>query len=740
MALKRRNIIPAGLGLGLTLLVMVLYVVGTSFTDLMELKALDAMFLFRGQVPMVTDKVVVVAVDERSLDEAGRWPWPREKMAALIKAVSDQGAKAIGLDIGFFEPDNRFDAQTILAINRAAEAGKPLSLEEIVARFHPDYVLAQTIASIPAEVVLGYFFHMSKEAVSHLKAEEIKARRRAIDRFAFPAVRYRSEAAMERPLVTAYAPENNQPVLIQAARAAGYFNIIPDGDGVARRINLVIQCGDRLYPAMSLVTLSRFWGVPLPVVDVKDFGLESLTLGPVRIPVDEKGRAWINFRGGRGAVPRYEAVDVLRGKLPKGALKDKAVILGVSATGVGDVRATPFETTHPGVEIQAQVVDNILSGQFLFRPSWARLFDLIAILGLGLIAAFVMSALRPSRGWWVVAVLGVGFVILGYQLFLQGYLLNLTHPLLALVVSAVGLTAYRYLTEEREKKYIRHAFQHYLNPSVIEQVVSHPEGLKLGGQKRVLTVLFSDIRGFTSISEKLEPEVLSHALNTYLDRMTEVVFEHDGVLDKYIGDAVMAFFGAPMDQPDHAARACRTALRMVEELKKLGAFFDEMGVPHWQIGIGINTGPMVVGNLGSRLRFDYTVIGDNVNTASRLEGQTKGYGVGIIVGQATVEECRDRFHFRILDLIRVKGKTEPVAIYELVGPAEEPKPEIVDLAETAFKTYLDRDFALAEALLEQILSVDPGDAPAALLKARCRELIANPPPEDWDGVETKTTK
>ncbi len=740
MVLKRR-IIPLGVGLVLALAVLALYVVGTPFLDLIELKALDALFLARGEIAPKTNSVAVVAIDERSLDEEGRWPWPREKVAALIQAISDQGARAIGLDMGFFEPDNRFDAQAVLAISQAAEKGKPLSVEEIVTQFHPDYVLAQTMAAVEAEVVLGYFFHMTKDAVAHVPAEEIKARRKLISKFAYPAVRFRTEAAMDWPLITAYAPENNQPILIEAVRTGGYFNVLPEPDGVVRRIPFVIQCRDRYFPALSLATLAAFLGQQLPVVDIHDFGLESLQLGPIKIPVDEKGRMWINFRGGTGLVDVFEASDVMRGRLPPGTLKDKAILVGASATGIGDVKATPFEAVQPGVEVHAQAMDNVLAGDFLIRPTWAAIFDMAAILALGLAATVLLGFLRPVIGWPVALGLGVGYVILGYQLFLGGHLLNLIHPLLALAAAGVALTVYRYLTEEREKKWVRHAFQHYLNPSVIAQVLKDPSGLMLGGQKKVLTVLFSDIRGFTTISEGLEPEVLSQALNTYLDKMTAIVFDREGVLDKYIGDAVMAIWGAPMEQPDHASRACRAALEMMAEVNALHKVWDEMRVPYFKIGIGLNTGPMVVGNLGSRLRFDYTVIGDNVNLGSRLEGQTKGYGVNIIVSQSTQNAAQEDYFFRVLDLIRVKGKKEPVAIYELVGPRDgREAPRFVTLAEEAFRAYRQRDFEGAVRLLEQVLEEKPEDAPAQLLKERCRDFLQEPPPEDWDGVETKTTK
>ncbi len=740
MALKK-ILPPLALGLVFSLLMATAYVVGTPFMDLMELKAIDALFVLRGPRPMASGSVAVVAVNEKSLTEEGRWPWPREKVARLILEVHRLGARAVGLDMGFFEPDNRFNLKAVRAVVQAARQGKKISLREVALKYHPDVVLARALAQLRGQAVLGYYFHMSPVRLKHLDREQIKARRRALAPFSYPAVRYKSEAALDFPLLRAYAPENNQPVLLQAVRAAGYFNVLPDPDGVVRRIPLVLQCGDKLFPPLSLATLARFLDRPLPVVTVHDYGLEGIRLGDIPIPTDEKGRMWINFRGAGGAVKVLEASDVLRNRVPAGALKGKVVLIGVAAVGLFDVKATPFAAVQPGVEVQAQVMDNILAGDFLVRPGWSRLFDLLGIAALGLAAALILGTLRPLWGWPLALALGAAYLLAGYRLFLAGRLINLIYPPLALLLSGVGLTLYRYLTEEREKKWIRHAFQHYLSPSVINEVTREPGKLSVGGEKKVLTVLFSDIRGFTTISEGLEPEQLAQMLNTYLDRMTEAVFRYEGVLDKYIGDAVMAIFGAPMEQPDHASRACDTALSMLEDLEVLNAQWEREGLPLFRIGVGVNTGPMVVGNMGSSRRFDYTVLGDNVNLGSRLEGLTKGYGVPIIASQSTREAAEGSHCFRILDLVRVKGKHKPVAIYELVGPRNGgPQPDFVALAQEAFNAYLARDFAQAAARFQRILEIKPGDTAAGILLQRCRELMANPPDQSWDGAITKKEK
>ncbi|MBI5524201.1 MAG: adenylate/guanylate cyclase domain-containing protein [Desulfarculus sp.] len=729
------------LGLGLTALALCLYLVQPRFLALMELKAGDALFWARGPLPMASGQVVLVAVGERSLHALGRWPWPRHKLAELIEALAGQGVKAMGLDMGFFEPDQRLEEEAVMALAKAALEGRPLSLDQVRQRFHPDHLLAQTLRRHREKVVLGYYFHMGGEDLAHVDQAELRHRLRDLQKFALPPTRYASPAAMERGPLTAQAPESNQPILAQAALSAGFFNVVPDDDGVVRAMPLVMQCGDRYFPGLGLAVLARYLGEPLRPARVEDFGLEEVRLGALRVPVDERGQMRINFRGGHEVIPQVEACDVLQGKVPAERLAGKAAILAVTATGVFDMRTTPFASLEPGGGIQAQVLDNLLAGDFLTRPAWARIFDLAAILALGLVAALCCGVMPLVPGWLLTLGAGTGYVLGCYQLFVRGHPLGLVYPLLGLVATGLGLTVYRNLTEVRDKRRLRSAFQQYLNPAVIERALREPGGLKLGGEKKVLTVLASDIRGFTSISEKLAPERLAHLLNDYMDQMTAEVLEQDGLLDKYIGDAVMAVYGAPAPQADHAARACRTALGMVRQAEALSRQWQAEGLPPLSIGIGINSGPMVVGNMGSHRRFDYTVIGDNVNTAFRVEGQCKVYGVGIIVCQPTRDLCQDQFQFRVLDLIQVKGRREPVAIYELLGLQDQgPGPALAAQCQVAFQAYLARDFARAETLYQAVLQDRPQDQPAQIMAARCRRYLEDPPPADWSGVEVKTEK
>ena len=713
-----------------SVLMILLYLADPTFLKLVEYQVYDAFFKLRGEIPAPSDRVVLVAVDERSLDEVGRWPWPRGSVAALIQAVSAQGARAIALDMGFFEPDNRLEIGPVLEWAERIEKGEKADKGEFLIAHHPDAVLARTIASVESDVVLGFFFHTTGEAVAHLDREEIDRRRSEISKFALPAIRYMTPGAMDRGFLEAYVPESNQPLIFESSPYGGFFNILPEEDGVVRRIPLVLKCGQEVYPSLILALLARLLEADLPVLEVQEFGLEKITVGGLTIPVDELGQVWINYRGPGKAIPWVEASDLLLDRLPPNSLKGKAVVIGVTAAGLSDLDPTPFEPLHPGPDIHAQFLDNILSGDFLSRPNWAALYDLLAVLVLGLVSALAVSRVGLVGGVASFAGLGLGYLGLVYGLFTRGFILHSVLPLLSLALAAGSAAAYRYFTEVREKRWIRSAFQHYLNPAVIDQLLKKQKGLNTGGEKKLLSAAFADIRGFTTISESMDPTVLSAQLNDYLDRLTGVIMDHGGVLDKFIGDAMMFFFGAPVDNPDHARDACRTALDMLAAQEELNRGWAERGLPEFRLGIGLNTGPMVVGNMGSRQRFDYTVLGDSVNLASRLEGLTREYpGVDILVGPATQAAARQDFLFRRLDLIQVKGRQEPVEIFQLLGPRQEgPLLRLAELFEEAYGLYLERSWERAGEVLERILAEFPGDRTGPDPQGQVRLFPGKPAP------------
>jgi len=419
------------------------------------------------------------------------------------------------------------------------------------------------------------------------------------------------------------------------------------------------------------------------------------------------------------------------------------VIVGATATGIYDLRVTPFSTVYPGVEIHATVIDNILHENFLQRSVWTSFLDVCALIIFGLVIGIAIPRVKAVQGILLSFFIVAFFVAANTVIFTHFNIwLNLIYPVLTMIVIYLGITIHRYITEEREKKKIKGAFQYYLTASVINEMLKDPTKLKLGGDKKDLSVLFSDIRGFTSISEKLTPEELVHLLNEYLTAMTNVVFKYDGLLDKYMGDAIMAVFGAPLDQPDHPLRACRTALGMMEELKILQKKWAEEDRPVLNIGVGVNTGDMVVGNMGSEMRFDYTVMGDSVNLGSRLEGINKEYGTNIVISEYTYEAVKDVLFCRELDSVRVKGKKLPVRIFELMGEKKDAEKwgNFVSLFEDGLLKYKQGLWDDAIGCFQEALEIRPYDPPARLYIERCQALKTTPPEGQWDGVFTMTRK
>jgi adenylate cyclase len=474
-----------------------------------------------------------------------------------------------------------------------------------------------------------------------------------------------------------------------------------------------------------------------------EFGVESVRLDQLVIPTDEAGRLLINFLGPARTFAHYSVSDILHDRFPADLFKDKIVLVGATATGIYDMRVTPFSAVYPGVEIHATVIDNILHQNFLIHSGWTKFMDICMIILLGLIVGVTVPRVRAAYGILLIVMLLAVFVGINTYLFARYNLwLNLIYPALTMMTVYLAITVYRYITEEREKKKIRGAFQYYLTASVINEMLKDPAKLKLGGDKKALTVLFSDIRGFTTISEKMTPEELVHLLNEYLTAMTDIVFKYDGLLDKYMGDAIMAVYGAPLDQPDHAVRACRTALDMLKALDDLQKKWSEEGRPVLHIGIGINSGDMVVGNMGSQMRFDYTVMGDSVNLGSRLEGINKEYGTNTVISEYTYEAVKDVLTCRELDSVRVKGKKLPVRIYELLCEKKDAASceAFASLFETGLEKYKQARWDEAIAAFRKVLELKPGDPPSELYIRRCEDLKKNPLPLPWDGVFEMTKK
>jgi adenylate cyclase len=547
------------------------------------------------------------------------------------------------------------------------------------------------------------------------------------------------------------SPDNNNTATM------GFFNVLQDVDGVLRRSLLVVPfersgklAEAELYGSLEVQTIRLYLGVPSEqlTVNYNQTGMVSLQFGDkLQVKPDNIGRLAINYRGPERTYPYYSVVDVVQRKVPPGTFKDKIVLVGASATGIGDLRTPPYGgITYPGVEVHANAIDNMLNHQALTRGAAQELSDLALILFFGIPVGIWMALVAPRWMWFGLSFL-VPLALIDYGAFLRGWWLNFSVPALTLVSNVLLVSLYHALVEEKEKRRVRTAFGQYLSPEVIRRLLRNPKLVE--PKKTEITVMFSDIRGFTTISENLDAQDLALFLNQYLSDMTELVFEYQGTLDKYIGDAVMAFWGAPFEVDDHAISACNSALKMMQRVREMQREWEAQGKPQLDIGIGLNSGVASVGNMGSALRYGYTALGDTVNLSSRLEGLNKDYGTHIIVNETTYAATREaKFVYRELDLIRVKGKTQPVMIYELIGRAGEENlygsianvQLRLDQFAQARTLYRARRWEEAQRAFQIMIDKWPDDGPARTYWKRCQEYLFDEPPSGWDGVFTMTHK
>jgi adenylate cyclase len=746
------SINPTSMTISLTIFVLILFLLGVPILDLVELKTYDLRILSRG-VRKPSPQVVLAVIDEKSLNAEGKWPWPRAKIARLIDILSQDGAKVLGFDIGFFEPDENTSLKLINQFERKIDSLKLKDdrIREFINKSKlsadNDLILANAIRKSRAKIVLGYFFYMSQAELNYqVEQKDIEMQLKRIGNSQYPLLMYDQKNTAIDPFITkytAYIPEANIDILSQAASSSGHINIVPEEDGIIRWMPLVIKCGEDIYGPLSIQSVWNYLDRPQLIVKVADYGIEGIKMGEIFIPTNEEGKMLINYLGPERTFPHYSMTDILHGNLPKGTFNDKIVLAGATAIAIYDIRNTPFSPVYPGMEVHATVIDNILNKDFLEKPKWTEIYDALAILILGLLTGVAVRRVSALKGILFSSVLFIIYIWISGWLFVHwGIWVNIIYPLLALALIYTSLTVYRYLTEERERKKIKSAFTFYVSSSVVNEMLKYPEKLKLGGDRKELSVLFSDIRGFTTIAEGLTPEDLVHLLNEYLTVMTDVVFKYNGTLDKYMGDAIMAIYGAPLDLPDHPIKACRSALEMIRELKRLNQKWIGEGKQPMDIGIGINTSPMMVGNMGSEQRFDFTVMGDSVNLGSRLEGANKNYKTNIIISEFTFDRVKNEFVCMELDSVRVKGKSQPVKIYNLVGYKDLPdiQEAVVNEFNQALTLYKKRKWDEAIHIFENITVMDPNLYAAQAYIERCLDLKKKPPPADWDGVYEMTTK
>ncbi len=658
---RRRGLL---LALGIVVLVGALYMAAPQFLQIVELTVYDEHFRLRGVRP-AHPQIAVVAIDEPSLRAIGRWPWPRTVLADLVQRLSGAGAAAIAVDVLLNEPEKSGEQQAAQAIAarlaaRGLDPAVRRELERVVREADRDARLAAALRD-SGRVILASNFVLSPLPGGAAPPRDGSPMKSAIGVF-----KNYAERGTFPPFHADAAAFPIEPLRAEAV-GIGHVNMVPDPDGSTRYEALVIESHGYYYPSLGLEAVRVGAGLD-PFALKIDFG-RAVILGDVEVPVDARARVLVDYAGPPGTFPHISAADVLSGKVEAARIKDRIVFIGATAEGTYDLRVTPFSPVFPGVEKHANMAANILDGRFIVRPVWIELVEAGGVVLLPLVLGLVLPALRPVPSIGVALALWAALFGAAHYAFRHGTWIPIVYPSVALVLTFIAITVYRFLTEERQRMFTRKAFQQYVSPEVVERIMQHPEALQFGGELRTLTVLFSDIRDFTTFTEKHDPQLVVQMLREYLTRMTEIVLAEGGTLDKYIGDAVMAEFGAPIAYPDHALRGCRAALKMTAEVARLTEKWTAEGKEPFRIGLGVNTGAMVVGNLGSEQLFDYTVIGDEVNLGARLESLNKDYQTTthIIISEATYEAAKDAIEVRQLGEVKVKGKTRPVVVYELCG-------------------------------------------------------------------------
>ena len=681
--------------------------------------------------------VVIVDIDEASLKEIGQWPWPRTIVADLVTRLTALGAVAIGFDAVFPEPD-RTSPNLLASTLRDLDDATRERLRGLPSN---DEVLAGALRK--SRVVLG-------ESVSDRPAAGP-----AIEASGYGVVTAKGAPDARSFLVFYPTLVRNLPILEQAAAGRGIFTQVEEHDGIVRRAPVIMNAQNAFVPSLSLEMLRVATNSNSPLIRSDSNGIQSVNASRFRLPTDEHGRLWVHFN--HTDPHRYvSAKDVLQGSVPPERVRGKLILIGTSAIGLSDNKTTALDPVVPGVEIHAQIIESILTNALLSAPSWAIGAEVIAAVVFGL-AIIIAAPLLPAAVVIAVgATLILGLIGLSWFFFAEhNLLLDFTYPLISTWLIYLVLTFVNYLREQRERQQIRSAFGFYLSPPLVEQLAKSPEKLVLGGEERRMTILFSDVRGFTTISEhyKDDPQGLTHLMNRFLTPLTNAIIERKGTIDKYIGDAIMAFWNAPLDDKEHEANACDAALEMQARAEALNVELkreaDSNGGVYMplRIGIGLNSGPCVVGNMGSDFRFNYSVLGDTVNLASRLESRTKDYRLPLVIGARTAEGAKAKFATMEIDLIQVKGKKQPETVFTVLGRAEiEEDPRCRDLRALngqMLARYRKQQWGEALELIDRCRKLADGFDAAGLYDMyaeRIEAFRAAPPAPDWNGVYEAETK
>lgn len=677
--------------------------------------------------PLAKDvPIIIVDIDDKSIAAEGRWPWPRKKLAELTSQLNAWGAKVIAFDLTFPEVEANIVEEIL------QESGESIpKLETMKDSFDYDALFAKSLAE--GSSALGFAFKVSNEEEGVLPPPLLSIAPDLAEQLGIPSLR-------------GYIA--NIPILQKAAKNGGFINASPDPDGVLRFSPLLFRRKELIYPSLALEAVRLFLGDKLknPQLIVQSYNnwpvLEGIQFGSLSIPTDSWGRVLIPFRGKPHSFPSISAKDILNKTASPETIKDRLIFIGSSATALGDLFATAITPIFSGVEVHASIASGILDHYFPTKPPWEKGVAIALVLVCGFFCALLFPHLGPITSSLVAFTLPFLLVGTVYLVWIQqGIVLSFFFPIFAVLSLYVFNIAYGYFFESRNRRELRTVFGQYVPPTCIDEMLKKGGDFGLEGETKELSVLFTDIRGFTNISEKLTAAETKEILNQFLTPMTQVIFDDQGTIDKYVGDMIVAFWGAPLDDPKNAYHSVLAALDMQAKLKEVNAVFKAQNRPELKIGIGINTGLMSVGDMGSKFRRAYTVLGDSVNLASRLEGLTKHYHVGILVGEETKEKTAGDFLYRKLDSVRVHGKDKVVAIYEPICEQGKATPAIVaevDRHHQALDAYCRQDWDGAEQLFKQL--APSNQALYSVYLDRIEMFRSKPPGASWNGTYTLEMK
>jgi adenylate cyclase len=687
----------------------------------------------------VDDRIVILDIDEKSLQEIGRWPWPRDTMARIIDKLFDKyQIGLVGFDVVFAEADYSSGIRVLDDMSKK-ELRQVAGFQDLYQKLRPsldnDGLFARAIAGKP--VVLGYYLNSEKGAKRLAAMPE-------------PVLPKGTFAGRNVGMLTWEGFGGNIPEILSNAAGAGHFNPRVDDDGVIRRVPMLVQLDGAYYESLSLAMVRTLIALQdtqgrLPAIEPgfaperfvsRNYsGLEWIKVGPVTIPVDDEVTALIPYRGGKGSFPYISLADVAFERVNAERLRGKVALVGTTAPGLLDLRATPVDSVYPGVEIHANLVAGMIDKNIKQKPPFMVGAEVVLLVIGGITLALLIPML--SAAWATGAALVGAVLVVGLNLLVwdKGLVLPLAASVLMTGTIYTMNMAYGYFVESRSKRQFTELFGQYVPPELVDEMARDPQKYTMEPKAAELTILFSDVRGFTSISEQLSPEDLKEYINAYLTDMSAIIRHHRGTLDKYIGDAIMAFWGAPVADADHARQGVITALEMQRECVKLREKFRARGWPEFNIGVGLNSGPVRVGDMGSQVRKAYTAMGDAVNLASRLEGRTKTYGVGILVGEATREIVKDVV-YRELDLIKVKGKDTAVRVFEPIGLESEVDKKTQDelkLWHQTLRAYRQQQWDQVEVNLINLQRMNPDAELYQLYAERVSGFRRKPPPAGWAG-------